>query len=604
LALTLGSRLGSYEIVDLLGIGGMGEVYRAVDTSLRRPVALKVLPAPVALDPDRLARFQREAEVLAALNHPNIAQIHGIERVDGQLALVLELVEGPTLADRIEKGAIPIGEALQIGKQIADALEAAHEKGIVHRDLKPSNIKVRTDGTVKVLDFGLAKAMDPGSAPTAPVGGNALSVSPTATSPASFTAAGVILGTAAYMSPEQAAGRPADRRTDLWALGAVLFEMLSGRRAFQGETVSHVLASVLRDEPDWSQLPAKTSAPVRRLLRRTLAKDRKYRFDSAADVRLDIEEALGPFDGALPVAAVAPAVRHVWPWVAIALAAGVSSAAAALFWSTAHLAPGRVSRFLVYPPDRGTFVVAGSGLTINPGANVVISPDGTKLAFTARDRSGRVALWVRPIDSVTARPLPGTDDATYPFWSPDSRFLAYYAQRRLMKIAATGGSAQVLCETSGLRGGAWAPDGTILFSPGLNSALSRISSNGGQPSDFMSLASGQVFHAFPSFLPDGKHFLFYAMADTPDAAGIYVASLNDGHATRVASADSGGAYDKATARLLFIRQGTLFAQTLDLARFSLEGEPQALADQLDSSVPGMPAFSVSTAGVLAYGVGS
>jgi serine/threonine protein kinase len=430
--LTVRTRLGSYEIVTPLGAGGMGEVYRALDTKLNREVAIKVLLPAVANDPDRLARFRREAQVLASLNHPNIAHIHGLDRQEGQEGpggqgatafIVMELVEGEELAARIARGPIPLDDALPIARQIADALEAAHEQGIVHRDLKPANIKVRPDGTVKVLDFGLAKAMDPAGASRA----NAMN-SPTLSMHA--TQAGIILGTAAYMSPEQAAGKAVDKRTDLWAFGVVVLEMLTGRQAFGGETTSHVLASVLKDEPDWSTLPTDTPTPIRRLLRRCLDKDRKRRLADAGDARLEIDEALAtpsPVDGVAAHLSVAP--RSQWsravPW-ALAAALIVAVALGGTLWSGLDRArPTPVYASLDAPADHvlGEDDVFVSLPTRTP---MVFTPDGRSLVIQAA-RAGKPQLFLRSLNRPDARPIAGTDDARGPFVSPDGKWLGFWS---------------------------------------------------------------------------------------------------------------------------------------------------------------------------------
>jgi serine/threonine protein kinase len=593
-----GDRLGPYEIVSAIGAGGMGEVYRARDTRLQRDVAIKVLPDAFAADVDRLARFEREAQLLASLNHPHIGAIYGLE----DRALILELVDGDTLADRIARGPVPVDEAIPIARQVAEALEAAHEQGIIHRDLKPSNIKVATNGTVKVLDFGLAKLTE-SSGSNAP---NALSVSPTITSPM-MTGAGVLLGTAAYMAPEQAKGRPADKRSDIWALGCVLYEMLTGRRAFEGEDVADTLAAVLRGEPDWNALPSDAPPHLRAIVKSCLEKDRKARIPDISAVRflMDRADALAP----LPVAtrdADAAAVKRrpaarVWQAVAAMLAL-TTVAGAAAWWSASRSITPSVTRFFVYPPEKTTF-----GSAIRPGTSVVISPDGSKLAFTARDAAGRVLVWIRPIDSLTAQPLPATDDAVYPFWSPDSRFVGYFAQQKLLKIAASGGPPQTLGNTgmTGNRGGSWSQDGTIVFSAGPNKTLSRVSSAGGQPSEFMRMTKDQTGYVFPWFLPDGRHFLFYAYATSDDIAGVYVGSLDAADSKRLLGADSAAIYDSQSGHLLFVRQGTLLAQPFDPKTLVLTGESLPIAERVEATVTqGIAAFSVSSNGILAYGVGA
>ena len=410
----------------------MGEVYRARDTTLNRDVAIKVLPDLFANDPERLARFQREAQVLASLNHPNIAAIYGFEHTDGLQALVLELVEGPTLADRIAQGPMSLEEALPIARQIALALEAAHEQGIVHRDLKPANIKLRPDGTVKVLDFGLAKAMDPiGSAPN-------VSQSPTITSPA-MTRAGIILGTAAYMSPEQAAGKAADKRSDLWAFGVVVLEMLTGQPAFSGESVSHVLAAVLKSDPDWTTLPAETPPAIRTLLRRCLTKDRKRRLDSAAAAQLEIDDALTSPAPEAPTYAPAPRVP---PWRrAIPAAALIIVGLAAGFggWSLKPAASRPVTRFAITLGEGDTF-------TSGPGNWLALSPDGTRLAYTANNR-----LYLRALDQLDAAAIaggegPGLASPRTPFFSPDGQWVGFWYASQLKKVSVSGGAAvSVVC---------------------------------------------------------------------------------------------------------------------------------------------------------------
>src|SRR5262249_41958362 len=424
MALTPGARLGPYEVTAQIGVGGMGEVYAATDTNLKRAVALKVLPAVVAADADRLGRFQREAELLAALNHPNIAAIYGLERSGAATALVMELLEGPTLADRIARGAIPVDDALPMAAQLAEALDTAHERGIIHRDLKPANIKVRADGTVKVLDFGLAKAMAPTGAMSTGV-----SQSPTITLPAIMTGVGVILGTAAYMAPEQAKGREADKRSDIWAFGCVLYEMLTGTRVFAGEDITETIASVVLSSPDWSALPADTPPSIRRLLRRCLEKDRRQRLPDIGVARLEITDALANVDSSASSDATVASTRtrrtELFAWAL----AGVTTIAAIAFGTMAFLqrAPidTRISRTSIVPPANP------SG---DPAGRLAISPDGRRLAFVARGAGGRNMLWVRLLDGESAQPLPGTEDGAFPFWSPDSRFLGFTAGGKLKKI--------------------------------------------------------------------------------------------------------------------------------------------------------------------------
>ena len=483
MALAAGTRLGPYEIDALIGKGGMGEVYRATDTKLKRQVALKILPNALAGNPDRIARFQREAEVLASLNHPNIAQIHGLEDSHGAQALVMEFVDGPTLADRIALGAIPVDEALAIAKHVAEALQAAHELGIVHRDLKPANIKGR-DGTVKVLDFGLAKAMEPVARC------RSASMSPTITTPA-MTQMGVIFGTAAYMSPEQARGKPVDARTDIWAFGCVLFEMLTGRRAFMGEDVSETLATVLKGEPDWIALPATTPAPIRSLLRRCLQRDPERRLRDVADARFQIEDALGEAPAARePTPSGNVGTRLLWAGGGIAIAV----AAAAATW-------------YVMPPPAAAEELRleiSTAATTTP-ASIAISPDGRAIVFAALSK-GREELWLRSLNNPAARALPGTEGAQLPFWSPDSASIGFFADARLKRIDVASGAVQTLAAAGNPYGGTWNGDDTILFTPGASAPIFRVPATGGSPTPVTQLSAETANHRFPRVLPDGTTF--------------------------------------------------------------------------------------------------
>jgi eukaryotic-like serine/threonine-protein kinase len=580
LALTPGTRLGVYEITAPIGEGGMGQVFRARDTKLDRDVAIKILPEAFAHDADRLVRFQREAKTLASLNHPHIAGIYGLEESGGVAALVMELVEGDDLSQRIARGALPIDEALPIAKQIADALEAAHEQGIIHRDLKPANIKVKPDGTVKVLDFGLAKAMEPAGTSSA----NAMN-SPTLSMHA--TQAGLILGTAAYMSPEQAAGKPVDKRSDLWAFGVVVLEMLTARPVFAGETVSHVLAAVLRAEPDWSALPANTPAPIRRLLRRCLEKDRKRRLESAADARLEIEDAL-----IAPTEVVAPAVqprRADWR-VALggaALAVAVAATAAALYVRRSTPEPV-VTRLEISTP--------GTDLPFQ----FALSPDGRRLAFVT-GATGPSQLAVRSLDTVGVQIFAGTEGALYPFWAPDSRTIGFAANGKLKRVDLAGGAPQVIADAPQFRGGTWNSENVIVFAPAGGGGLVRVSATGGTPVEVTHVAPGQPIHRWPQFLPDGRHVLFLvsAGAAAPTNA-IYVASLDGGEPTRVVAADQNAMY-APPGYLLRVSQGVLVAQRFDVARATVSGDPFPVAQAVgQDDRQGHSAFSVSAVGILAH----
>ena len=578
--LSPGARIGPYEVVAAIGAGGMGEVYRATDTHLGRDVAIKVLPEAFAHDAERLARFEREARTLAALNHPNIAAVYGLEK--DPAALVMELVEGPTLADRIAHGALPLEEALAIARQIADALEAAHEHGIIHRDLKPANVKVRTDGTVKVLDFGLAKAMEPVGA-----GAAIVSQSPTITTPA-MTMAGVILGTAAYMSPEQARGRPADKRSDVWAFGCVLYEMLTGQRAFGGADVTDTLAFVITKEPDWTRLPAATPPSIRRLLRRALEKDRKRRLSDAADARIEIEDARIDSDAAQQAR---PAIRQRLAWAAAGLFLLI--AAVSLPFAVVHVresAPDeRPIRFDVLMPEKVNVV----------GAPPAISPDGTRLAFAA-NLGGKTQLWLRRIDSTVVQPLAGTDGADYPFWSPDSRSIAFFAGGKLRKIDASGGPPQTLSDAPVPRGGAWNQDGLIVFAPTASGPLHRVASSGGTSTPLFALdvSKGEISHRNPSFLPDGRHFVFLVQA-AEDSQGIHVGSLDAPSHSLLLNTSSSGAY-APPGYLLFVRERTLVAQRFDAEHLELTGEAFPIAEPAGLYNTFSSTFSVSRNGVLAH----
>ena len=585
--LSPGIRIGSYEVLSSLGAGGMGEVYRARDTKLNRDVALKILPAVFTSDPDRLARFKREAQVLASLNHANIGHIYGFEDSSAAHALVLELVEGPTLADRIARGPLPLREAIGIAKQIADALDTAHEQGIVHRDLKPANVKVREDGTVKVLDFGLAKALAPD-----PASSDAMN-SPTMT--ARQTEMGMILGTAAYMSPEQAKGKPADRRADVWAFGVVLNEMLTGRQVFTGETAPEVMASVMKEDPDWSLLPPALPASIERLLRRTLEKDPKKRLSSMSDVRLELNEA-----ESAPVSS-RPSRGSARPWIgfgAAAIAGAILTALVFLFvvpglGSSPAREPMRVS------------VIGPSGVTPQfDAAESAISPDGQTLVFTTVDPKGTTMLWVRPLASLEAHPLAGTETGHLPFWSPDSREIGFFSDTKLKKITLAGGTIDVLCDAKDGRGGSWGSQNVIVFAPVNSGSLQMVSANGGDPKPVTTLDTprGETAHRFPSFLPDGRHFLFVTLPMHNQKFDVFVGATDGTRSKMLLSAEGAAVYAEP-GYLLFSRQDKLVAQRFDAASQQLSGEALAVSDAA-SSTGGLfsagPSVSASRTGTLAY----
>jgi Tol biopolymer transport system component len=577
--LAAGTRIGPYEIQSLLGTGGMGEVYRAREAKLNRDVALKILPGGVAVDHDRLARFRREAQLLAALSHPNIGQIYGFEDDGAVPALVLELVEGPTLADRIVEGPLEIVEALRIAVPIALALESAHHQSIIHRDLKPANVKVREDGTVKVLDFGLAKALDPASASTVEAAN-----SPTLTNRA--TALGVILGTAAYMSPEQAKGKPVDSRADVWAFGVVLYEMLTGRRPFVGEGVSDTLAEVLKSDPDWHALPAATPPPIRRLLRRCLERDPKRRLQDIADARLEIEDVLAsPAEAATGAPPDRRRRERAWWLTAIGATAAASAALAIL------LRPHTV-------PD----VFESRLHIVAPGVSLVfaIAPDDQSVAYWATV-GGKTQLWLRPLASEVAQPLPGTDGGGGPIaWAADGRSLLYAAGTTLKEVSIDGGAAHVLPVQVGGFGLTRNADGVLLFAPANAAPIARVSVRGGAAVPATRLDSPQVGHRWPHFLPDGRHFLFLASGPR-GVQGIYLGTLDTLDSHRLVDADTAAVFAPPNF-VVFGRQDTLYAQRLNLRTFAMEGEPERLADGLmqNRTVFGSASLAASLTGTVAY----
>jgi Tol biopolymer transport system component len=562
----------------------MGAVYRATDTKLNRDVAIKVLPDAFAADPDRLARFTREAQVLAALNHPNIAAIYGVE----DRALVMELVEGENL-----KPPLPVETAIAYAKQIAEALEAAHEKGIIHRDLKPANIKVTPQGTIKVLDFGLAAVTQGGSVAS----GNPQS-SPTLTMMGA-TQAGLILGTASYMSPEQAAGKPVDRRGDIWSFGVVLWEMVTGKRLFDGESVSHTLADVLRAPIDFDSLPKETPASVKTLLKRCLDRNVRNRLRDIGEARVALENA-----GQAPEAP-APRSRGTLPWIAAALAVIAAGLGYVAFRHSQEEAP-RVAKVTVLSPEKGQFVVA-AGAFAGPPA---VSPDGRHIAFIA-NVDGKTGLWIRDLDSPTPRLLAGTEGAISPFWSPDSRYVGFGADGKLKKIDITGGPPLTICDAPSLRGGAWNKNDVIVFNPTAGpSGLFRVSAAGGTPTPVTELdkSRNESSDRHPWFLPDGRHFLYMGRSREPEKTAVFVGDLESPAEKqarkRVVSGDTTAVYAAATGNsagyLLFMRDRTLMAQPFNAEKLATSGEAVPVAEQVDHSVNLFGVFGVSQTGVLAY----
>ena len=584
-----GDAIGPYRVLDKVGAGGMGEVYRARDTRLQRDVAIKVLPDLFARDPERLARFEREARTLAAVNHPHIAQVYGVEGA----ALVMEFVDGEDLAQRIAReGPIPLEDAIPIAIQIAEAIAAAHEQGIIHRDLKPANVKVRDDGTVKVLDFGLAKALAP---PDAGAARPPIDNSPTITSPFQMSQLGVVLGTAAYMAPEQAKGKPIDKRVDVWAFGCVLFEMLTGRKPFDGEDVTDVLAAIVRAEPDWTLLPAATPPPVRTLLRRCLQKDRRERLPDVGAARIELQE-LQLGSAPAVVTANRPRARTHWPmlpWALFALAAAAAIVAAGYAVAQRPAPEPRVYRASIFPH---------TALTGAPALRMQLSPDGRFFAYVAPDQTGRTILWVRALDSMTERPVPGTADSLSPFWSPDSRWLAFFADGKLKKADLSSGAVISICDAIAAPPGSWSRDDVILFTGGSN-AIARVHAAGGAPADVTRIAEGQQTHMAPQFLPDGRHFVYTVSAAGAREPGVFVTSLDGAQPIRLLGFSTNTAY--ANGHLLYMREATLMAQPFDAQRRSFSGDAVPLAEGVQMNpATGTGAFSASANGVLVYHTGS
>jgi Tol biopolymer transport system component len=584
-------RIGQYQVITKIGQGGMGEVYRAHDAKLGRDVALKLLPEALAHDSQSLARLEREARTLASLNHLNIAVIFGLEESDGLRALVMELVEGETLSEhRSGKGlkSLPAEEALPIARQIAEALEYAHERGVIHRDLKPANVKITPEGTVKVLDFGLSKvlcdqdsaAVDPGNSPT-------LS--------AMATQAGMILGTAAYMPPEQAKGKQVDRRADIWAFGCVLFELLAGKKAFEGETISDVLAAVIKSDPDWTALPETTPPAIQRLLRRCLEKNVRQRLQAVGDARIVIEETLsgagvdgGAAVGTGRIVAAAGATRlsRALPWALGAIAilfAGVEA------WLLLKPVPWQnVIRFAVPKPDNADLVYGGE---------TAISPDGRMLAFVAQSGQGTAALWLHHLDSLTSQPIPGTEGAAFPFWSPDSQWIGFEAHGKLEKIAVSGGAPLTLCDDN-RPGATWNRDGVILFPN--QGGLYSVPDTGGTPALVLNAdnSRNEVGYLFPQFLPDRRHFLVEVQTPGTQPNYIGVGSLDSKTAKHLVQINSDSFY-APPGEVLYLDQGTLMARPFSTTALDFTGPAVPIAQNVGSN-HAYAFFSISPSGVLAY----
>ncbi len=558
----------------------MGQVYRATDAKLKRQVAIKVLPPSLAVDADRLARFQREAEVLASLNHPNIAAIYGLEESRGVTALVMELVEGEDLSQRSARGAMPLDEALPIAKQIAEALETAHERGIIHRDLKPANIKVRTDGAVKVLDFGLAKAIDP-------AGASGVNVANSPTLTAHATALGTIIGTAAYMAPEQAKGKAVDKRADIWAFGVVLYEMLTGRRAFEGEDVSSILAAVIQSEPRWDSVPAN----VRRLLESCLEKDPRRRLRDIGDVWKLLDD--GP--------AVALRSRTGTPgWIAAGLLAVVTALALWALWRGAS--PPTAQPLVRLDVDLGPDVSLAP--LVGPTfSTVVISPDGTRLVYVGSVSGGPFRLLTRRLDQPKAAELPGTEGAMNPFFSPDGRWVGFWSGKAISKVPVDGGGAVLLGELATMTGGHWDDDGNLVIGTGPSSTgVLRMPSTEGLATPMLELASGELFHVDPQILPGGKALLFQAIRTPPsqDNSSVDVVSIADRHRKTLVRGVGSPRY-LLSGHLVYTNKSTMFAVPFDLERLETRGTAVAVLDDVAyDAVANQAQFDVSQRGTLVY----
>ena len=601
MTLGAGTRFGRYRITAHLGAGGMGEVFRAVDMELKREVALKILPHAVTVDPDRLSRFQREAEILASLNHPNIAVLYGVEQADHARALAMELVTGLDLSERIAQGPIPLDQALVFARQIADAIDAAHQTGVIHRDLKPANIKVRNDGTIKVLDFGVAKALDPSSGLD---DRSETMTSPHAidAAPGKLTRTGVIVGTAAYMSPEQARGQPVDARTDIWAFGCVLFEMLARRSAFGRETFSDSLAAVLDQEPPWAALPAATPASIRRLLRRCLTKDQQRRLRDIGDARLDLDDAIAsPGTDAPPVLERQRPAARQWLVAAVALAAAM--AVAVLTWSrgSSDSTPnGSPVRFAIAAPPDGTIDISRSP--------VGVSHDGRTIAFAAI-RGTTQQIFVRDLELADAVPLSGTEGGFAPFFSPDGRWIGFFANQKLRKVLRSGGVPVAVADFKELGAtrnvsASWDEQDTILFTPDVNAGIWRVPASGGTPTAVTTPAAAETFHLWPQLLPGSEWLLFSAIGDGPDPQA-YAQRLETGE--RKPLVRGHGTRYVPSGHLVFVQGGSLMAVPFDLKRVEVVGPAVGVVPDVTAPfrLRTMPAsfnrlFDVSPSGTLAF----
>jgi Tol biopolymer transport system component len=564
------TRIDHYEVVSLLGAGGMGEVYLAEDPRLGRQVAIKALPAEFARDPDRLRRFEQEARATSALNHPNILTVYDIGSHEGSLYIVAELLEGEELSELIKHGAIHSRKAVDCARQIAEGLAAAHAKGIVHRDLKPDNLFVTNDGRVKILDFGLAKLHQRQFG----------DIDKDAPTQKRITDPGVIMGTVGYMSPEQVRGQETDHRSDIFSFGVILYEMLTGRRAFHGDSAIEVMNAILKEEPpELGELSLKIAPGLEKLLRRCLEKKPEHRFHSAHDLGFALE-AVGSSSSsgsnqtkiAQALDTTALAKRGGWrgriAWIAAGVFALIAALAIGMAWLNRARPAARVVRFKILPPEKTSFWEPSFAL----------SPDGQTLAFSGTDETGKILLYLRPMNSFSAQPLSGTEGALFPFWSPDSRSIAFFSSGKLKRVEVSGGAPQTLCEASYAGGGSWNRAGDIIIAPINSGALYRLPATGGVPTQLTTTEPSRYFHRRPQFLPDGEHFLYHASGKRPGQSGVYIGSLSDKTTHQAVSSDFSAVY--AAGYLLFVRDGALMGQSFDTRALQLTGEPFLIIEQV------------------------
>src|SRR5262245_23516410 len=587
--ITPGTRFNHYEVISQLGAGGMGEVYLAEDPRLGRQVAIKLLPAEFARDSDRLRRFEQEARATSALNHPNILTVFDIGAHEGAPYIVAELLEGEELSELIKQGAIAQRKAVDYARQISEGLAAAHAKGVVHRDLKPENLFVTNDGRVKILDFGLAK-LHPQQ-----IGG----IDKDAPTQKRITDPGVIMGTVGYMSPEQVRGQETDHRSDIFAFGVILYEMLTGRRAFRGDSTIEVMNAILKEEPpELDELGMKVSPGLEKVVRRCLEKKPENRFHSAHDLGFALEAVASSSSSGLNQTKVAQATdttttakrggrREYIAWIAAGLFALIATLTLGVVWFNRAEPAEQAVRFTLLPPDKTRF----------SEPSIALSPDGRLLAFSATDATGKTLLYLRPLNSFSAQPLPGTENAALPFWSPDSHSIAFFSAGKLKRVEVSGAAPQTLCEVSNTGGGAWNRAGEIIMAPTNGGALYRVPATGGVPTALTTTDPSRYSHWLPQFLPDGEHFLFYAFGKQAGQSGLYVGSLSDKATRQILSSDYSGVY--AAGYLLFVRNGALTGQSFDTRALKLVGEPFLIAEQVKTSSI-IPHLSAAESGTLAF----